>query len=92
MLKHDTGIQFDFVVPGFLEHGDLEDVVRLIEPASLLILGTDDDKWSLGIEAMVEYARSAFNKGTLAHHIFPGKHQFTKPMREQAYQFLKEQL
>lgn len=92
MLKHDTGVQFDFVVPGFLEHGDLEDVVRLVEPASLLILGTDDDKWSLGIKEMVEYARPAFNQGTLAHRIFPGQHQFTPPMREQAYRFLDEQL
>ena len=92
MLQHDTGIQFDFVVPGFLEHGDLEDVVRLIEPASLLILGTDDDKWSLGIETMVEYAQSAFSEGALAYRIYPGQHQFTPPMREQAYQFLDEQL
>ncbi len=92
MLRHDMGIQFDFVVPGFLEHGDLEDVVRLIEPASLLILGTDDDKWSLGIEAMVAYARPAFHRGTLAYQIFPGQHQFTPPMREQAYAFLDDRL
>lgn len=92
MLRHDTGIQFDFVVPGFLEHGDLEDVVRLVEPASLLILGTADDKWSLGIEEMVEYARPAFSQGTLAYQIFPGQHQFTPPMRARAYQFLDRQL
>lgn len=92
MLQHKTGIQFEFVVPGFLKYGDLEDVVRLVEPASLLILGTDLDKWGLGIEKMCEYARSAFHKGTLAYRIYPGKHEFTHKMREKAYQFLDENL
>ena len=92
MLKHDTGIQFDFVVPGFLDHGDLEDVVRLVEPASLLIQGTVDDKGSLGIEEMVEYARPAFRQGTLAYRVFPGQHEFSQPMRQYAYEFLDEQL
>ena len=92
MLKNDTGIQFDFVVPGFMEYGDLEDVVRLVEPASLLILGTDQDKWSLGIEIMCEYAKSAFVKGTLEYRVYPGKHQFTEQMREHAYKFLDDRL
>lgn len=92
MLKHNMGIQFDFVVPGFLEHGDLEDVVRLVDPASLLIQGTTDDKWSLGIAEMVDYARPAFRQGTLAYRIFPGQHEFSRPMRQHAYQFLDEQL
>ena len=66
--------------------------LKLVEPASLLIQGTADDKWSLGIEEMVEYARPAFRQGTLAYRIFPGQHEFSQPMRQQAYQFLDEQL
>ena len=86
------GIQFDFVVPGILRHGDIEDIVCLVEPASLLILGGDQDKWSIGIEAMVEYAQSALYHGTIEGGVYPGGHQFTPEMRERAYGFLSEQL
>lgn len=86
------GIQFDFVVPGILRYGDIEDVVRLINPASLLILGGDQDKWSIGIESMVGYARTAFDRGLLDFEVYPGGHQFNTEMRERAYGFLSEQL
>jgi hypothetical protein len=85
-------IQFDFVVPGILRYGDMEDVVRLINPASLLILGGDQDKWSIGIESMVGYARTAFDRGLLDFEVYPGGHQFNTEMRERAYGFLSEQL
>lgn len=86
------GIQVDFVLPDVLNHGDIEDMVRLIDPASLLIIGCDQDKWSIGVEPMVEYARSAFVRGSLESDVFPGGHQFTTEMRERAYAFLSEQL
>jgi len=82
------GIQFDFVLPGILRHGDIEDIVRLIEPASVLILGGDQDKWSKGIEAMVDYAQSAFRRGVLDSGVYSGGHQFTFEMHERAYGFL----
>lgn len=88
MLAQDIGIQFDYVVPGFLSWGDIEDVVRLVEPSHLLILGTDDDKWSQDIEEICEYAKSAFATGKLERQIYPGKHSFSKEMRERAYKFL----
>ena len=88
MIAQDLGIQFEFVVPGMLEQGDLADIVRLIEPASLLILGTDQDNWSLGIEEMARHAQSAFVQGTLEYRVYPGLHQFSQPMREHAYRFL----
>lgn len=87
-----AGIQFDFVVPGILEHGDIEDVVRLVEPAHLLLLGGTQDQWSIGIEAIVDYAQSAFNHGTLEGQTYPGGHQFTPEMRARAYRFLSKHL
>ncbi|MBV7337112.1 dienelactone hydrolase family protein [Chloroflexi bacterium TSY] len=86
------GVQFDFVVPGILQHGDIEEVVRLIDPASLLILGGDQDKWSMGIKQIVQYAHTAFDRGQLDFEIYPGGHQFTTEMRERAYDFLEGQL
>ena len=92
MLAHETGVQLDFVVPGFLAHGDLGDVVRLVNPASLLILGAAEDKWSPDIEALVAYAAPAFTEGRLAWAMHPGPHRFAAAMREQAYAFLDEHL
>ena len=86
------GIQFDFVLPGVLNHGDIEDIVRLVEPTNLLILGCNKDKWSIGVEAMAEYAQSAFQHGELDYRVYPGGHQFTPEMREQAYDFLSKHL
>ena len=88
MLTQKIGIQFDFVVPNFLAYGDIEDVVRLVEPCNLLILGTDDDRWSKNIEEICEYAKSAFVHGKLEHKIYSGKHMFSPEMRSKAYDFL----
>ena len=86
------GIQFDFVVPGIMRYGDIEDVVRLVEPASLLILGgIQDDRWSIGIEEMVQYAGPSFIDGVLEFGLYPCGHRFSKDMRERAYAFLRDQ-
>ena len=92
MLAHDTGIQPDFCVPGFLRHGDIEDVVRLAEPASLLILAATHDRWSLGAREMYEAARSAFREGELACLTFEATHRFTPEMKGAAYAFLDRHL
>lgn len=88
MLAHNTGIQFDYVIPDFLKWGDIEDVVRLAEPCHLLILGTDDDKWSQNIEDIFEHAKSVFVTGKLERQIYLGKHNFSEKMRVRAYRFL----
>jgi hypothetical protein len=92
LLAQKTGIQLDYVIPQFLTYGDLEDVVRLVEPCNLLILGTDEDRFSRNIEDIFEYAQSAFINGKLERQIYPGKHSFSREMRIRAYQFLADHL
>jgi dienelactone hydrolase len=92
MLAHQIRIQFDFVVPNFLECGDIENVVRLVEPCHLLILGTDNDRWSRNIEYIFEHAKSAFVQGKLERQIYAGQHMFSEVMRSRAYEFLKQYL
>jgi len=92
MLSTNIRMQFDYVIPNFLAGGDIEDVVRLVEPCNLLILGTDDDKYSRNIEAIFEYAKSAFVNGKLEWQIYPGKHVFSEEMRLRAYKFLDRHL
>lgn len=78
----------EFCVPGIMELGDIGDVVRLIEPSSLLILAATDDKWSMGAEELHRYARSSFSEGHLEIRLYNGGHTFTKAMRDDAYEFL----
>lgn len=92
MLAQNIRVQFDYVVPNFLACGDIEDVVRLVEPCNLLILGTNNDKFSLSIGDIFAYAKSAFIYGKLERQIYLGKHQFSKEMRTRAYQFLAHHL
>lgn len=92
MLAQNIRMQFDYVVPNFLAYGDIEDVVRLVEPCNLLILGGDNDKFSRNIETIFEYAKSAFVNGILERKIYPGKHIFSEEMRSRAYKFLDHYL
>lgn len=47
-LDRDIGIQAEFCVPGILNVGDVEDVVRLIAPRAPYISATTEDKYSRG--------------------------------------------
>jgi|SRR5688572_1566775 len=87
-----TGIQMEFVAPGVLKKGDIEDVVRLIEPNKLLLSATTRDKYSKGARKIYNYARPAFKKGTLKLQLYPGNHVFTPTMRTHAYRFLEQHL
>jgi dienelactone hydrolase len=91
-FTHDTGVQMEFCLPGVLQFGDVEDIVRLVAPRALLLQATSDDKWSRGARAMFEYAQSSFPKGKLGFGYWTGGHVFTPEMRQAAYHFLEEQL
>jgi dienelactone hydrolase len=91
-FTHDTGVQMEFCLPGVLQFGDVEDIVRLVAPRALLLQATSDDQWSRGARAMFEYAQSSFPKGKLGFGYWSGGHVFTPEMRQAAYRFLEEQL
>ncbi len=91
-FTHDAGVQMEFCLPGVLQLGDVEDVLKLVAPRPLLLQATADDKWSRGAEAMFAYAEPAFPKGKLELGYWPGDHMFTPEMRENAYRFLDRHL
>ena len=91
-LSRAVGIQPEFCVPGIMQKGDIEDIVRLIAPRALLISATDDDKYSQGARRIYDYATDAFPDGQIECRVWPGKHSFTENMREVAYRFLDEHL
>lgn len=86
------GIQLEFCVHDILKYGDVEDVIRLIEPCSLLISATSGDKFSLGADRISLYAAETFKQGELLVKIYEGEHIFSEEMREVAYGFLGKYL
>lgn len=91
-LERGVGIQAEFCVPGILAVADTADIVRLIAPRALYISATEDDKYSRGAQEIFDAANDAFPASHFQMKIWPGKHVFTTPMREQAYRFLDDML
>ena len=87
-----TRIPMEYCVPNILKYGDVEDVVRLINPCHLYLSATKDDKWSKDAELIYNYAKDSFIDSEIKLKIWPGDHAFTKEMREEAYAFLKDKL
>ena len=82
----------EFCVPGILEVGDVEDVLRLAAPRAVLIQAATSDKWSRGAQDMFDSAQAAFPDDQLELRLWPGDHTFSKEMRETAYAFLNRHL
>jgi hypothetical protein len=91
-FSREAGIQMEFCVPNIMQHGDVEDVVKLVAPTPLYISATDDDKWSKGAQGIYDYAKNSFKQSELKLKIWKGKHVFTEEMREEAYAFLDKYL
>lgn len=91
-LRHESGVQAEFCVPAIMQHGDIEDIVRLVAPSALLIQATTEDVWSSNAQFIYDYARDAFPTGELALRMYPGGHQFTGEMRKTAYAFISARL
>ena len=90
-LTHDTGIQMEFCIPGFMVSHDIEDLVTEFKDCKLLIIAGEEDKWSRGYNELYKAIREKGNTTTeLA--VYPGGHQFTPEMRERAYSFIQSKL
>lgn len=89
-FTHDTGIQAEFVVPGFAAGYDLEDVLALFgESSSLLISAGTRDTWSRGAQGVFDGARGALGE-RVELALYDTAHAFTPEMRARAYDFLRD--
>lgn len=89
---HDTGVQAEFVLPGFAAHHDLEDVIsRFGESSSLLISAGTQDKWSRGAQEVYDGARRTLGE-RVELALYDTAHAFTPEMRARAYDFLRDRL
>jgi len=87
--SRDTGIQAEFVLPGFAAEHDLEDVIACFDATALLISAGTADKWSRGAaELFGSVQRTLGDRAEIA--LYDAGHVFTAAMRERAYQFLED--
>ena len=91
-LTHDTGIQMEFCIPGFMEKYDLEDVVQCFQDCSLLISVTTGDKWSRGYAKLFDAIKAKGQHKVELKISQDFNHVFTSEMRNYAYSFLKNTL
>lgn len=87
--SRNTGVQAEFVLPGFAVDHDVEDVIACFGgSASLLVSAGTADKWSTGAREVFEGARRALgDRAALARS--DTTHAFTPEMRARAYAFLR---
>jgi dienelactone hydrolase len=72
-----TGIELAQVVPGIVEIADIDDVVALIAPRSLLIVSAPDDVYSADADTIERVVAPLFPRGALHHARFEGGHALT---------------
>ena len=84
-----TRIPMELCIPGILEHGDVQDIVKLVPPCALYLSVGKDDKWSKDAEKIYEYAKNTFEKDQIKLKIWPGGHAFSEEMRIEAYSFFE---
>ncbi|MEI7057439.1 hypothetical protein WBG06_16570 [Nocardioides sp. CCNWLW239] len=91
-FTEDTGCQPEFVLPGFAEQFDIDDLFAAYpsETQLLLSVGTED-RWSRGYLEVFERAREALSERARLRAYDTG-HGFSPSMRRAAYDFLHRAL
>ena len=81
-MKHGTGIEMASVIPNFHGKYDIDDLVALTAPRKLLIVSSDEDKYSMDAPEIVEKAGKAYAElgavQNLEHKRYPGGHALTE--------------
>ncbi|MBQ8799259.1 MAG: prolyl oligopeptidase family serine peptidase [Lachnospiraceae bacterium] len=80
-MKHGTGIEMASVIPNFHGKYDIDDLVKLVAPRKLLLVSSDEDKYSMDAPEIVEKARKTYEEfgvvQNLEHKRYQGGHALT---------------
>lgn len=81
-MKHGTGIEMASVIPNFHGKYDIDDLVALTAPRKLLLVSSDEDKYSMDAPEIVEKAGKAYAElcaaQNLEHKRYSGGHALTE--------------
>lgn len=67
-MEHDTGFEMGLVIPGFLNNFEMKDLVQAILPRDLMIVSSDQDKYSKDADLILTEFES------VRHFRFSGGH------------------
>ncbi|MBQ8314128.1 MAG: prolyl oligopeptidase family serine peptidase, partial [Lachnospiraceae bacterium] len=81
-MKHGTGIELASVIPNFHGMYDIDDLVALTAPRKLLLVSSDEDKYSMDAPEIVEKAGKRYAElgvsENLEHKRYSGGHGLTE--------------
>lgn len=81
-MKHGVGIEMASVIPSFHGKYDIDDLVNLIAPRKLLLVSSDEDKYSMDAPEIVEKAGKRYTElgaaQNLEHKRYSGGHVLTE--------------
>ena len=81
-MKHGTGIEMASVIPNFHGKYDIDDLVALVAPRKLLLVSSDEDKYSMDAPEIVKKAGKRYAElgasENLEHKRYSGGHALTE--------------
>ena len=81
-MAEGTGIEMAEVIPAFVEHYDIEDLIKCTAPRRLLIVSATEDKYSQDAGSVITLASEAYAshgaKDRLEHVEYEGGHALTE--------------
>jgi dienelactone hydrolase len=94
VLRDGVTHNFGAYVPGWLEHGDVGDVLASVAPRAFMALNGESDRIFPvdGLRASFDTARAAYEAQRVPERlelgVYEGGHQFSAEMRDRAYRWL----
>jgi len=81
-MAYQTGIEMAEVIPGFVRHYDIQDLVSCMAPRQVLLVSATDDVFSQDADKIVATARRAYTAMDMAenleHYRYQGGHAITQ--------------
>lgn len=94
-MKNGTGIELSSVIPGFHGKYDIDDLVKCIAPRKLLLVSSEEDKYSADAPYIVEKAGERYEQlgepQNLYHKRYPGTHALTEERFEDILKWVEAQ-
>jgi hypothetical protein len=81
-MREGTGIELAEVIPGFVQHFDVQDLVKCIAPRKTLLVSATEDQYAKDADVIVQAARETFAalgaERNLEHRRYSGGHPLTQ--------------
>ena len=91
-VREGTGIELAEVLPGVLDHLEIDDLLRLTAPRPMLVVSASDDPYSRDASELVERARPAYAAAAkpeaLEHARYEGGHALTRERSDRIVDWL----